>query len=246
MALGTVLFQQLSMTRDQLASLEPAQRRFLLLGGHAVNELLTLQRLMALSVSDDDAHYITEHVGTGRSFILLRVLLGKVWECHELIRQRVLSNADVRQLLPLIPNEGREALERCKRRLGKDSRLAVVRGEHAFHYPSDDVIDKAFQTLPGDEPLCFYLSNNDSATFYYASELLFAQAVMSTVAGESMSEKIGVLLDDAFFVSKDLIIVLTNIMSVIVEKLWNTDDLEDVTVNAPLLSQTSIPPISSI
>lgn len=245
--MGAVKIVQLKMTKEQLVGLGPAKSRLLLLCGHAINELMTLLRLVSMSGASEEADFVTQKVATGRGYVLLRILLGKVWECHELIRRRVLSHPEARLLLPELAEQARAALERCKRRLGQANSLAEVRDQHAFHYPGDQVIDSALQKLPDDDPLYFFLCDeHQDGTFYDASEVLFQSAVMSVHPGATAREQLEAQFNDAFEVTRDLSQVLTNLMAVIVADNWSEPDLEEMTVNAPALKTIRIPPFGSI
>lgn len=75
-----------------------AERRLLLLLGHATNEINVFQKLILMSAQGTPAIQFVDHVQAGQTFILMRTLIGKLHEAWDLFRTRVLSDRSVAAL----------------------------------------------------------------------------------------------------------------------------------------------------
>ncbi len=171
---------QIDLTKKQLATMPDAERRLLLLLGHATNEINVFQKLILMSGQGTRTLRFVDHVQAGQPLILMRTLIGKLHEAWELFRTRFLSDRQVAELyLPKLNAEALAALESLKRHFGKQSPLTLIRNRFSFHYKDDwDRVEESFQEIPDDEPWQFYLSNMNGNSFFYASELVVAGGVI--------------------------------------------------------------------
>ncbi len=171
---------QIDLTKKHLAAMPDADRRLLLLLGHATNEINVFQKLILMSGQGTPAIQFVDHVQAGQTFILMRTLIGKLHEAWDLFRTRVLSDRSVAALyLPKLNVEANAALESLKRHFGTQSPLTLIRNRFSFHYKDEwDLVEQSFQEVPDDEPWQFYLSNMHGNSFFYASELVVAGGVI--------------------------------------------------------------------
>jgi hypothetical protein len=172
---------QIDLTKAQLAAMPDAERRLLLLLGHATNEINVFEKLILMSGQGTPAHQFVDLVQAGQTFILMRTLIGKLHEAWELFRTRLLSDRQVAEFyLPKLDGEALEALESLKRHFGTRSPLTLIRNRFSFHYRDEwDQVEQSFQQIPDDEPWQFYLSNVRGNIFFYASELVVACGVIN-------------------------------------------------------------------
>jgi hypothetical protein len=171
---------QIELTKKHLAAMPDAERRLLLLLGHATNEINVFQKLTLMSGQGTYAPIFVDHVQAGQTFILMRTLIGKLHEAWELFRARFLSDRQVADLyLPRLNADALAALDSLKKHFATQSPLTLIRNRLAFHYKDErDVVEQSFQEIPDSESWQFYLSNMHGNSFFYASELAVAGGVI--------------------------------------------------------------------
>jgi hypothetical protein len=172
------------LTKQSLAAMPDAERKLLLLLGHATNEIIVFQRLVVASVQGTYAPEFVDNVQAGQTLILIRVLIGKLCEAWELFRVRFLSERQLAdRYLPKLNEEASAALERLKKHFGAQSPLTLIRNRFSFHYrDDDDLVEQSFQDTPADDEWRFYLSHAQGNSFYYASELVVQYGTIKLAA----------------------------------------------------------------
>jgi hypothetical protein len=159
------------LDRTKLAAMPEAERGLLLLLAHANNEINVLSKLILMLRKDDAPSQILVDVEFGQTFILMRLLIGKLHEAWELFKNRVQSNhAIATKYLPSLKPEGNAALQALKRHFGAGSALTAIRNKISFHYSDKENLTEAnFQQLAESEPLQFYVTTVVNS-FYHAAE----------------------------------------------------------------------------
>jgi len=171
---------QVNLTREHLAAMPVAERRLLLLLGHATNEVNVFQKLILMAGQATPELKFVDHVQAGQVFILMRTLIGKLHEAWELFRVRFQSDPSIANRYGSKLNaEATAALVDLNKHFGKRSPLTLIRNGFSFHYKDEqDLVEESFQRIPADEEWNIYLSNKQGNCFYYASELVIAGAVI--------------------------------------------------------------------
>jgi len=162
------------LDRGKLAAMPEAERVLLLLLAHASNEINVLTKLILMMRKDDPPSLIVDHVEAGQTFILMRLLIGKLHEAWELFKSRVQSDPTIRaKYIPQLKPEATNALQALNRHFGQGSALTAIRNKISFHYTDKDNLTEAnFQQLAPSEPLQFYLTKTVGNSFYHAGELV--------------------------------------------------------------------------
>ena len=76
---------RVDLTKEKLEAMPPKERQLLLLLGHAANEINVLQKLVSMAwPRDTEADEVVRHVEMGQTFILMRILIGKLREARKL------------------------------------------------------------------------------------------------------------------------------------------------------------------
>jgi hypothetical protein len=162
------------LDRGKLAAMPEAERVLLLLLAHASNEINVLTKLILMMRKDDPPSPIVDHVEAGQTFILMRLMIGKLHEAWELFKSRVQSDPAIKaKYIPQLQPEAANALQALNRHFGHGSALTAIRNKISFHYTDKDNLTGAnFQQLAPTEPLQFYLSKTVGNSFYHAGELV--------------------------------------------------------------------------
>jgi hypothetical protein len=235
------------LTKSSLAALPQAERSLLLLLGHASNEINVLSKLILMVRKDAPPSQIAEKVEAGQACVLLRVLVGQLYEAWELFRKRVQAIRPLHdKYVPLLDASGAAALQNLNRHFGGETPLTKIRNKVAFHYSDDDnLTEQSFLAVANTEPLEFYLTNQVGNSFYHASELIvMSSALRIALSGTSNDDAAAFakLSDIVINVSRDITELFGQLMGVIMEKCL--PDLETQIENhpdGPQLSTLSLP-----
>jgi hypothetical protein len=229
-----------------LAALPDEERRLVLLLGQATNEISTLNRLLLFSLRADWSDYITQGIGLGRSWIIVTLLAGKLWECLVLLDQRINANKAATPYLSKISSDAHEAKKRSNKRRENSHVLFKLRNGHGFHFPKDPEIDAAFAAIAVGEPLAIYLSENGDVTFHENSSAVFMVAATQAVTQEGdYSDRIGYIADELADATKDLQLLFGELVAIILEGANLTDAPEESEIEVQTLASTHIPPVTS-
>jgi hypothetical protein len=99
------------LSKEMLAEMPEAERTLLLLLAHANNEINVLSKLILMMRKDSAPSLIVDHVEAGQTFIIMRLLIGKLHEAWELFKTRFQSNRRLAEkCIPQLQREGAEAL----------------------------------------------------------------------------------------------------------------------------------------
>ena len=165
---------RVKLDRAKLAAMPETERVLLLLLAHASNEINVLSKLILMMRKDTPPSPIIDHVEAGQSFILMRLLIGKLHEAWELFKSRVQSDRVIAgTYIPRLRPEAATALRELNRHFGQGSALTAIRNKISFHYSDKENLTEAnLQQLADSEPLQFYLSKTVGNSFYHAAELI--------------------------------------------------------------------------
>ena len=110
----------IDLTKRSLAAMPAAERKLLLLLGHATNEINVFQKLVLMSGQGAYAPRLVDYVQAGQTLILMRTLIGKLSEAWDLFRVRFLKERQLADLyLPMLSDEAVAALEILKKHFGR-------------------------------------------------------------------------------------------------------------------------------
>jgi hypothetical protein len=247
---------RIKLTKEKLAAMPETERVILLLLGHASNEINVLTKLILMTRKDDPTVPLVEHLEVGQTFIILRLLLGKLHEAWLLFTIRLQSNIQMRKkYLANLPPQGEAARAKLNKYFGGgNSSLPDIRNNFSFHYEDENnLIEANFKRIPESEQWEFYLCQTIGNSFYFASELVVAGGVIELARKESRSGVPSELSEDAQsfnalcntvnFVSREITILFGEIISKIVTDSIG-QDVEHSIVEIPCgpkISKFSLP-----
>ncbi|GLH80314.1 hypothetical protein SSBR45G_52230 [Bradyrhizobium sp. SSBR45G] len=239
--------------KKQLEVMPRDERSLLMLMGHATNELNVLSKFLLMMRKDDPPTQIEDFAEGGQTFIIMRILIGKLHEAWELFKARAQSNKEISEkYVQKLGDEGVVALKELNTYFGKKNAVTEIRNKVSFHYKDkDDLIEKNFQRLPNTEPWEIYLSKTHGNTLYYMSEMVATGSVLSLVGNIDETERASLADDIKAFselskavldVSKNITILFSWLISDIVsayipDPVVKTEKFED----GPKLSKFALP-----
>lgn len=125
--------------KDALLGVPENERSFFLSLAHFANEINALQKLVLWSWDFSSQNPAVVKGQMALSFMLLKLLAGKLKEGNELLRMTFYGSSASRDYEPLLSKEAQEALSEIKRYFGRDNLIHQVRKKYAFHYSPDEV-----------------------------------------------------------------------------------------------------------
>ena len=88
---------RVNLTKARLAAMPAAERTALLLLGHASNEINVLSKLILMARKQPPAIQLVDHVEAAQTFVVMRLLIGKLHEAWELFKTRIQADATIGQ-----------------------------------------------------------------------------------------------------------------------------------------------------
>jgi hypothetical protein len=169
---------RMRLAKADLSKLEPSQRNALLLLGHASNQLTVLLKTLHFSLNNDVGDEVQQSVAAGQSQILLRLLVGLVFETWDMLRERIIEAALFERYQESLSELGRDVHDELKSHFEQSSLIIQIRNNLSYHYPNDKVLNRAFEDTPEDEPWDWYLTEQIANSFYFLSDLVMTHAVI--------------------------------------------------------------------
>jgi hypothetical protein len=199
---------RIALPKEQLLKLSPAERSLFLLLGYASNQINTLWKLVVVATNEGSKDPVEEKVGAAQAQIFVRLLIGIMREALKLIEKRFLGSVLGKEYGPRLNQQAKEALDRLKRRFGAPDKFVVIRDNFAFHHPSLDDMEAAFQLAmesDGDDTdWCMYLDNALLNTFFFASDFVIVHGMAKAMCETDVNEAHRKLLGDIAPIANDI------------------------------------------
>ena len=232
-----VVFQY-RFSRAALGGVPVPERNLFLAAAHVTNELNLLHKLAVWS-GDFEGTEPLQRAQICQSFILFRLLAGKLNEANEMLRRDYFATQISRVYDQLLPQPAQDSLAAIKRYFARENIINRTRNDFAFHYSAAGA-GAGFEALPPEEQLDYYVGRTLSNTLYYYSEVSVAVATIGSLDRDHFGRFVGEIIT----VSKHFLHLLDGLLFVFTERHGRTALLEpDVTHQIDL---TDSPPFSSV
>jgi hypothetical protein len=176
--------------------------------GYASNQINTLWKLVVVATNEGAKDAVEEKVSGAQTQIFVRLLIGIMREALKLIEKRFLGSKLGKEYVPLLNTQTTEAPDRLKKRFGAPDKFVVIRDNFAFHHPSLNDMEAAFQLAiksDGDETdWCIYLNDVLLNTFFFASDFVLVHGVTNAMGENDVNEAHRKLLGDIAPIAIDL------------------------------------------
>lgn len=225
------------ITKRVLNSLPQAERDFLLLAGHMLNELNSLHKIFAWCINGHADHTPPKpfegNISTAQAMIYARILAGKEWEAWEVLGRAWFGTKISKHLESKLPIEAQDALRALKAYFGSANLIYAVRNAFAFHY-SAEAIGATWERASAEPFFETVLGGNVGNNFYLAAETAANVAVFSSVLPSDLRGGMDRFLGDVQTTSSQLIAFLEGVNITIYEmstgqKLnWEVGVLDEV------------------
>jgi hypothetical protein len=205
---STLKITRVALPKEKLQRLTAGERSLFLLLGHASNQINTLWKLVVVATNEGGKNPVEEKVSAAQTQIFVRLLIGIMREALKLIEKRFLGSPLGKEYAPRLSRDTTEALNRLKKRFGAPDKFVAVRDNFAFHHPSLDDMEAAFQLAvksDGDDTdWCMYLNNALLNTFFFASDFVLVHGMANAMGESDVTEAHRKLLGDIAPIANDL------------------------------------------
>jgi hypothetical protein len=152
------------------------------------NQIIMLQKLLIFSCNRKPTDPIDDRLSGLQTEMLLRLMMGAVFEVWLLIEKRFAGRPIGRDYQELLDPEGQKALAGLKKQFGSSNLLATIRNNFAFHFPNEKEVEDAFAIAFDDqnfdEEWNLYFARNKFNSSYMLCDVVFVHALFKSL-GES-------------------------------------------------------------
>jgi hypothetical protein len=196
---------RIPISKAQLRAIPSDERNLLLLVSHAVNQLSILRRLLVFSLNYESDSAIENTLSAGQSQTILRFLFGALAEAWEMVKRPTNQKLIGKDYVGLIEADGIAAYDELKRHFGESNLLHKLRNTIAYHHPSAQELEAAFEDVPEDEDWAWYPSDTINNSFYLASDMVISAGILRAT-GETDTAK-------AFEKVMGIVVPVSNVMT---------------------------------
>ncbi len=205
---STLKITRIALPKEQLQKLTAPERSLFLLLGYASNQINALWKLVVVATNEGTKDPVEEKVSGAQNQIFVRLLIGIMREALKLIEKRFLGSVLGKEYVPRLSTQAAEALNRLKKRFGAPDKFVVIRDNFAFHHPSMDDMEAAFQLAvksDGDDTdWCMYLNDALLNTFFFASDFVIVHGMANAMGETDVNEAHRKLLGDIAPIANDV------------------------------------------
>ena len=207
--------QRFQIRKEDILSLGKEETAFLLLAGHAANQLNVLIKIVNLSSNYSSEAEIANKLSAAQTHILIRLLYGTLGETLEWMKR-----PDTQKLIGMkyhekLPTESKSAYARLKALWGRPNILHYLRNNFAFHFPKPDQILAGLASVPDEEDWSWYAAPEDTNSLYLISELAVGYGSLSAASELQENEAFSKIMSNVIAVSNDFSAVLGSLIAVI-------------------------------
>jgi hypothetical protein len=200
---------EIPVSKEKLRAMPIEERGFLLSLGYSANHVSMLQKLLRFSLNTQPDVEAEKLLSAAQSQMLLRLLIGALHETWVLINGRFLGKSLGETYSNRLDEKGRAALETLEKMFDESKLLTIVRNNFSFHFPSDKVLQAAFDDAcnnsDSDDLWRFYFSHYGLNSLFLVSDLMAIHGVGRlikendvAVAQERMMKEVRMAVDNTF------------------------------------------------
>jgi hypothetical protein len=185
------------------------ERSLFLSLGYASNQVIALWKLVIIATNTTGRDPIEERLSGAQTHLLVRLLIGAMREALKLVEKRFVRSPLGRHFIPLLDVQAAQALDRLKKRFSGPDMLVTVRDNFAFHHPTKDDMEAAFQQAIFNEDdeaenWCIYMTPALLNTFFFVSDFVVVHGVANALKEKDVNEAHRKLLGELAPVANDL------------------------------------------
>ncbi len=199
---------RIALPKEQLQKLTGGERSLFLLLGYASNQINALWKLVVVATNEGTKDPVEEKVSAAQIQIVVRLLIGIMREALKLIEKRFLGSPLGKEYVPRLSPQAGQALDRLKKRFGAPDKFVKIRDNFAFHHPSLDDMEAAFQLAAkshgDDTDWCMYVNDALLNTCFFVSEFVLIHGMANAMGETDVNEAHRKLLGDIAPIANDI------------------------------------------
>jgi len=206
------------ISKDRLRAIPAEERNLLLLASHAVNQLSVLRKLLIFSLNYQSDSELENTLSAGQSQIILRFLFGALAEAWEMVKRPINQKLIGKDYADLIGADGNTAYDNLKKHFGESNLLHRLRNTIAYHHPSAQELEAAFENVPDDEDWAWYPSDTINNSFYLASDMVISAGILRVTGETDTARAFSKVMGEVVPVSNDMADFFLFLMRAIVSR----------------------------
>lgn len=224
---------QFPIFKEQLSNIPEDERKFLIIGGHILNELNALNRLILMSLNYDETNKIEANAGAAQAMMLIRVFIGKLYEAWIFTQKRFKESLEVKYQKKLSEDGNiitASAYTKIVQYFAPAARSLIYKIRNNFsnhYYDEQELVEKIFSELPDTQPLNIYAADKNINTFYHLSEAVVGYAMLKNTGKETYEAAMDSLRDESYMLTSLLTDFIGGIIALIIEE-YIGDSLEKI------------------
>jgi len=179
---------RISVAKERLNSIPAEERVLFFLLGYAANQIIMFQKLLLFASNSPANESVEGRVHVVQIEMLLRLMIGFVWEAWNLIKKRFLKQPVGRDYQSLLDEGGKRALSGLKKQFDNSTLIHTLRNNFAFRLPKTEDMEAAFKLAYNDasfdDTWSLYLSKDKFNSLYLLSDVVVIHAIFKSI-GES-------------------------------------------------------------
>jgi hypothetical protein len=176
---------RIPIPKERLNSIPENERALFFLLGYAANQIIMFQKLLLFAVNSPTNESVEGQVHGVQIEMLLRLMVGIIWETWNLITKRFIQQPIGREYQDLLDDAGKRALSDLKKQFGKSNLIATLRNNFAFHLPKTEEMEAAFKAAYNDpnfdEEWNLYFSRDKFNSLYLLSDIVLIHAIFNSI-----------------------------------------------------------------
>jgi Rod binding domain-containing protein len=197
-----------SVTKEHLLKMTKEERTLFLLLGYASNQVNALWKLVIVLANDTQDDPVKQRLEGAQTQIFVRLTIGAMREALKLVEKLFVQSPLGKEFVPLLDQQASASLERLKKRFGKLDMLVVIRDSYAFHHPTVDEMEDAFQRAKANDSeeadWSIYFSKALLNTFFFVSDFVLVHGMANALGESDVNEAHKKLLGELAPVASDL------------------------------------------
>jgi len=209
---------RIPISKDQLRAISADERNLLLLTSHAVNQISILRRILIFSLNYQSDHKIENMLSAGQSQTILRFLFGALAEAWEMVKRPINQKLIGTDYIKVMDADGIAAYDDLKQHFGESNLLHRLRNTIAYHHPTAQELEAAFEDVPEDEDWAWYPSHTINNSFYLASDMVISAGILRVTGEADTARAFGKIMDEVVHVSNIMTDFFLYLMRAIVSR----------------------------
>ena len=240
---------RLEMTKDILDKMTSEERGLFLLLGHASNQVNALWKVVIVTLNDTPENPIEKRMSGAQTQIFIRLTIGAMHEAWLLIERALLKTKTGRDFALSLDAEAGAGLDRLKKRFGVSNPLAAIRNNFAFHHPTVEQMEAAYQLAAkaDSEEIDWSIFFNRALlnVFFFVADFVVIHGVMDILKETDVNEAHKKLLNPLADIAADISEVTFGFAKLMFQKHINDKELVMTVVakvaNAPDIGDLRLP-----